>query len=101
MSIITPILQKEEFSREDILNLLSVEEPELIEELRSEAEKVLIDIVDRRCISGDSSNFQMSVLPIVIIAESGKATIGSKDIRYQKSRLLSVPCGALSRDMAP
>lgn len=41
MSIISSILQKEEFSREDIISLLSIEEPELIEELRSEAERVL------------------------------------------------------------
>ncbi len=42
MSIITAILQKEEFTREDIINLLSIEEPQLIEELRSKAESVLI-----------------------------------------------------------
>lgn len=35
------LFQKEHFSREDIISLLSVEEPELIEELRSEAERVL------------------------------------------------------------
>jgi len=41
MSIITSILQKEDFTREDIIRLLSITEPELIEELRSEAERVL------------------------------------------------------------
>lgn len=43
MSIITSILQKEDFTRQDIIDLLSITEPELIEELRAEAEKVLYE----------------------------------------------------------
>src|SRR5690606_5562477 len=41
MSVITSILQKEDFTREDIISLLSITDPELIEELRGEAERVL------------------------------------------------------------
>lgn len=41
MSVITSILQKEDFTREDIIRLLSITDPELIEELRGEAERVL------------------------------------------------------------
>jgi biotin synthase len=41
MSVITSILHKEDFTRKDIISLLSITEPELIEELRCEAERVL------------------------------------------------------------
>lgn len=42
MSLITSILQKEEFERDDILTLLSIEDPCLIEELRIAAENTLL-----------------------------------------------------------